>query len=198
LNMMSSLTIVFKMFDHSGAYAYLVSCTGVAALMNVGYALSFLIVDPSQAMLLISLHPVWTAVISTVCLHQSMSSNCAVALALAVISAALPFLPSMLDPNSLANYHLFLPFGTGICVSVFVCLTRKCASRHPHISMEPSLALASGITLLSGMVYSMHMNPISSLPTHPAPSSTWQVLSMPLELLCSILRWRTHPNTWQL
>lgn len=107
----------------------------ISSVAKVGFVISLLKVDPAKALVLISLNPLWAALLGYVFLGDKLATKTAVALALSLVSILIIFVPDMLSlisgsaaPVSAdAELMDLVPLMTGVAVAVFLTYSRYCS-----------------------------------------------------------------------
>ena len=120
-----------------GAVVPLLLAALISSVAKVGFVISLLKVDPAKALVLISLNPLWAALMGYVFLGDTLSTKTAVALALSVVSILIVFVPNMLalfagsaapvSADGTAEIIDLVPLVTGVAVAAFLTYSRYCS-----------------------------------------------------------------------
>jgi drug/metabolite transporter (DMT)-like permease len=146
----------------------------LGVLMNFTFTFSLILVDPAKALLLVSLNPLWAALLGYLILGDKIPCRTIVAQGLALVSVLLLFVPSMLAPVSavnasdlgtgsaedadasdaatLAPFMDLLPLCTGISIAAFVVAARYTSMKRPSASLEAVPCIASLFTFSLALV----------------------------------------------
>lgn len=130
--------------------------------VNVGFTLSLLKVDPAKALLLISLNPLWSAILGVTVLGDLLPTRTVIAQALSLVSMVLVFVPNVLDALSADPADeekaaeaegenplmVLIPFATGVLQAAFLIFVRFTAMRRPDTSFEAVPAVGALISSL--------------------------------------------------
>ena len=126
--------------------------------INVGFTLSLLKVDPAKALLLISLNPLWSAILGVVILGDVLPTRTIIAQALSLASMVLVFVPNVLDalsgdvveaevgetaPAEENPLMILIPVATGILQAIFLIFVRFTSKRSKGVSFEAVPAAAA-------------------------------------------------------
>jgi len=133
------------------------------SLTNMGFATSLIFVAPARALILISLSPLWAALLGAL-LGEKIDRATMYALGCAAASVALVFAPSLLglvdDSESAgrpaqqqrrsesASLLDVLPLATGVVMAAYVVSTRRLLQRGPGASGPVIPALGTAISLV--------------------------------------------------
>mmetsp|Transcript_47639 Transcript_47639/g.84155 ORF Transcript_47639/g.84155 Transcript_47639/m.84155 type:complete len:318 (+) Transcript_47639:2-955(+) len=135
--------------------------SAIVTVTNVGFVYSLLKVDPAKALLLISLNPLWAALLGYACLGDTMERRTVVAQGVALLSIALVFVPNLMEMMSFAlvlatdgveaeipaEVYDMVPLVTGFSIASFMTYSRSCSLRGiSDASMEASLSVAAVLT----------------------------------------------------
>ena len=107
----------------------------ISSVAKVGFVISLLKVDPAKALVLISLNPLWAALLGYVFLGDKLATKTVVALALSLVSILTVFVPNMfsllagtaLPVSADAQFIDLVPLVTGVAVAVFLTYSRYCS-----------------------------------------------------------------------
>ena len=132
---------------------------------NVGFVFSLLKVDPTKALLLMSLNPLWAALLGYAFLGDKLEGRTVVAQLIALVSIALVFVPNVLAffdgasepatapgddaPEEEMTSELFdlVPLVTGIAIAAFMTYSRYCSQRGiSDASLEAAPPIAALLT----------------------------------------------------
>lgn len=129
-------------------------------LINMGYALAFLTTEVAQALMLISLHPMWAAIAGRLILKDKLPLRTAVALASALFAILIIFVPpavigddgqAVSGPRNTVHGNI-IALATGLCLAETIIVNRH-ASMHRPASVEIAMEAAAGIgSLVCGVV----------------------------------------------
>jgi drug/metabolite transporter (DMT)-like permease len=123
--------------------------TGFQAASQVGFTLSFLWTDPAAALLLISLNPLWAALMGWAFLGDALKPRTVAALVMASLSVGVVFLPTLLStgaPIPLAG--VLVSLGTGFSAACYMTAVRAALLNDPRAGM----AACSGLGALVASV----------------------------------------------
>jgi len=126
--------------------ATLFQCTN-----QIGFTMSFLLADPAIALLLISLNPLWAALLGWLTLGEALPCRTIVALLVALLSLAVVFFPELVpsagaiqsDPGAGSSVGTAFALGTGLSVALYITVVRHAATRCPKASMSASAGLGA-------------------------------------------------------
>ena len=118
-------------------------------LINMGYALAFLTTTVTEALMLISLHPLWCALGCRLVLGDRIPTRTAVALASALIAVLIIFVPPAIlgtndyegSPRSSLHGNVIALF-TGVILSATIIVNRHAGLRQEAGLMPPSVEVA--------------------------------------------------------
>lgn len=123
-------------------------------LINMGYALSFLNTTVAQALMLISLHPMWGALAGRVLLKDKVPRRTAIALVSALGSVLIIFVPPAIvsDEEAAAAgtqrssvHGNLLALATGLFLAQTIVVNRHAAIHRPDPRVGVALEAAAGI-----------------------------------------------------
>jgi len=123
-------------------------------LINMGYALAFLTTTVAEALMLISLHPLWGALLGRVILGEKIPPRTINALALSIVAVLIIFVPpAFLDAESSGLrgtlHGNVIAVITGFTLAVTIIINRHAGLYRPEAGME----MAAGIgSLACGLV----------------------------------------------
>ena len=147
------------------APGHFITATGCQLLNQLGFTFALLLTDAAKALLLISLSPLWAALIGWLVLGDSLPRRTLVALVLSFVSVAIIFVPRAL------GYHHHHRDGTllGDVLAVATGLAQAgTISVHRHASLGVAPAGANSATLLSmGLSSACACSLALSLPCDP-------------------------------
>jgi len=131
----------------------------IVAVTNIGFVFSLLKVDPAKALLLISLNPIWAALLGKVLLKDVLPTRTIVAQVLSLISIIIVIVPTVQSllglsdederaktsggPDELLD---FIPLVTGMAMALFLTLSRSVSFSKPDGSLDAAPALGAFIT----------------------------------------------------
>eukprot|EP00316_Scyphosphaera_apsteinii_P015952 CAMPEP_0119305892 /NCGR_PEP_ID=MMETSP1333-20130426/6774_1 /TAXON_ID=418940 /ORGANISM="Scyphosphaera apsteinii, Strain RCC1455" /LENGTH=379 /DNA_ID=CAMNT_0007309083 /DNA_START=48 /DNA_END=1187 /DNA_ORIENTATION=- len=116
-------------------------CTVICAALllsvsSTGFVVSLLEVDPAKALLLISLNPLWAALLGYMCLNDELPTRTMIAQAMSLLSITLVFAPDILivlGPGSSVRPSSeildIVPLFTGVSMACFLTFSRWCSLR---------------------------------------------------------------------
>lgn len=145
----------------------LVVGASIICVTNIGFVVSLLWVDPAKALLLISLNPLWAALLGRFFLGDRLELRTCVAQGCSLLSIALVFVPNVLavfDSNSdtapeessgspadedepAVDLLDLVPLATGLSIAAFMTFSRSCSRRGiPDAALEAAPSAASFVT----------------------------------------------------
>ena len=174
----------------------LVGAALISAVTNIGFVVSLLKVDPAKALLLISLNPLWAALLGWSCLGDALEFHTIVAQILSLVSILLVFAPDVIAMLSHAKAHAtgeehehlepegaldelydLVPLVTGFAIAAFMIYSRYCSQRGiSDASMEAAPPLSSLITACISMGIA-HAQGVTSLTDGLSPLF-WPTLAL--------------------
>ena len=123
---------------------------------QIGFSVSFLLADTATALILISLNPLWAALLGWFALGESLPCRTIVALMTASLSLGVVFAPDLLglsspqleaqvgsstsNSSTIGNYFAL---ATGVSVALYVTVVRHASSSCPKASMSASAGLGA-------------------------------------------------------
>lgn len=137
---------------------------GLQALALIGFTLSFLLTDAATALLLISLNPLWAAILSWLVFGEALHLRTVIALTAASLSLLFVFLPDLIVPHhssdgtesamatpasasasppALSAFPNLIAIATGTAVAVYLVVVRHAAIHCPRVSMSVASGLGS-------------------------------------------------------
>ena len=146
--------------------------------INAGFMISLLKVDPAKALLLISLNPLWAALLGKLVLGDTLPMRTIIAQALSLVSTLVVFVPNILEllqpseneaasaagsspsapapggPPSATSVDAIdlVPLATGFAVATFLTLSRYISLRRPKACLESAPALGAAATALVAII----------------------------------------------
>ena len=165
----------------SGMWRSLVPVVGASLIIvciNVGMTASLLMVEPAFALLLMSLSPLWAALMGSLLLGDPLPMRTCVAQALSLLSTIIVFVPSLrklLTPKHPEHQHADLwdpielvPLATGFAVAVLLTYSRWQA--HASLEMAPALGAALTAAAAAVVMFVIEQQPPSDLVDGLAPT----------------------------
>ena len=118
-------------------------------VINMGYALAFLTTSVADALMLISLHPLWAALFARIVLREQLPRRTMFALAVAVGAVLLIFVPQLAggDENYGGTAHgNLIAVATGVTLAFTIVVNRHAGLHRPPeagLGMEAAAGLGS-------------------------------------------------------
>ena len=121
---------------------------------QICFTTMYLLTDAATALLLMSLNPLWTALLSWLCFNEPLPRRTIAALAGAAISLSVVFVPQLAIPAPTADaaaLHLWphallgdlIAIGAGVSVAGYLTVVRHAASHCPRANMSASAGIGS-------------------------------------------------------
>lgn len=162
-------------------------------LINMGYSLAFITTSVAEALMLISLHPLWGALGSRIILGDRIPMHTAIALASALLAVLIIFVPpaiigsdpSSADPSALRSSvggNLIALF-TGLCLALTIIVNRHAGMYRPQAA--EAMELAAGLGSLGCGIVSLAIacsNPLAVVPSAAGACSDFAQLRAPFWL----------------
>jgi drug/metabolite transporter (DMT)-like permease len=120
------------------------------ALIQAGFPLSFLYTSAARALLLVSLNPLWAALLGRFVLKDKLANVTVVTLAISLGSTLVVFLPPLLLENEdrRATAGDVIAFGTGVALAGFLTTSRWAAMRRPGAALSFTPVIANAVLAL--------------------------------------------------
>lgn len=148
-------------------------------LINMGYSLAFITTTVAEALMLISLHPLWGALGSRIILGDRIPLHTAIALGTATVAVLIIFVPPAIlessaaaaDPavqRSSVGGNLIALF-TGLCLALTIIVNRHAGIHRPQAA--EAMELAAGLGSLGCGVVSLAIacsHPLAPLAANPS------------------------------
>jgi len=158
LIMAGILTTFARCYEQGKSYSALVANPGLSLAIGVSMAgrsvllsYAFVYTFAATAVMLFSLHPLWSSVVGWIFLGDALPRRTVVALLLAVVALVVMFWPE-LSSGSFGSGMMSLGDGmalaTSICMTIYLALARHASRKDPQLSVPT----ASGLGLLLGSV----------------------------------------------
>ena len=133
------------------------------ALIQVGFPMAFLLTSAARALLLISMNPLWAAVLARVFLKEKVAAVTLLALAFAIVSALVVFVPPLMVASTTAEssdganasataeassqqYSVagdLISIATGLCLASFLVSSRWAAAVLPDVALSTTPVVAN-------------------------------------------------------
>ena len=142
---------------------HVVGASCIMLLTNVGFTISLLKVDPAKALLLISLNPLWSALLGYAVLGDKLPMRTIVAQVISLLAMLVMFTPNVAALLAQSSEHEgseggeggeegselldLIPLGTGIAQAGLLIFVRSASIRHPDATMDFVPALSALITV---------------------------------------------------
>lgn len=168
---------LFRGLSTGVSHVALVAVTQGAA--QLGFTLSFLLTDAATALLIISLNPLWAALLGFCCLRDALPCHTVCALLFACLSVGVVFLPDLLAlrpaTSALATnapamatagaegptaerdtsaLGALAAFGTGLCLAGYLTTIRHAVTRCPRANMLAGAGLGALLAALVALAAS--------------------------------------------
>ena len=131
------------------------------SLTNIFFTLSLILVEPAQALILISLSPVWAALLGRIVLGVSVDARTFATLTVALASVGIIYAPAILGfsdskaatgpSHSSIPLVDVIPLATGVTMAAFVVVVRHLANSHPHASIPAIPAIGAAISCIGSL-----------------------------------------------
>ena len=118
-------------------------------VINLGYALAFLTTSVADALMLISLHPLWAALFARVVLHEQLPRRTVAALVMSVCAVLLIFVPQLAGGGETYGGTLHgnvIAVATGVTLAFTIVVNRHAGLHRPPeagLGMEAAAGLGS-------------------------------------------------------
>jgi len=151
------------------------------SLTNIGFTVSLILVEPAQALILISLSPVWAAGFGFVLLGETVDGRTLASLAVALASVGTMFAPAICGVSgdggdeAGAPWANVVPLATGAAMASFVVSVRHLAKAHPLASIPAIPALGAALSCVGSVAFELS-NGANLLP--PLRSDFWPALGL--------------------
>eukprot|EP00967_Tisochrysis_lutea_P145434 scaffold273087_cov45-Tisochrysis_lutea.AAC.1 len=159
-------------------FRWLCATAVLQSLTNMGFAVSLILVEPSRALILISLAPFWAVFLCRMLLGEVVDPRTLCTITCAFCAVGLVFGPALMGQDERSNGIRrqsaseldILPAATGLIMAAFVVSTRQLTQRYPIASGPIIPALGTLLSLLIVLGFAVYTKEPSLLP--PATRSS--------------------------